>query len=137
MRPVYSCTMDGCVVCFTGFKDKEELVSQATITLRVTLGLELIWFAVSACRLCIVHTYICVHICVYICKCAHLYVCTYVCVHMCKYVHMYVCTFVRMPCHVHAYIMYLSWAFWHKLAYILAISLCICVHQRFLEVCVC
>ena len=26
IRPVYSCTMGGTVICFTGFKDKEELV---------------------------------------------------------------------------------------------------------------
>ena len=26
IRPVYSCTMEGTIICFTGFKDKEELV---------------------------------------------------------------------------------------------------------------
>lgn len=25
MRPIYSCTMEGIIICFTGFKDKEEL----------------------------------------------------------------------------------------------------------------
>ena len=26
IRPVYSCTMEGTIICFTGFKNKEELV---------------------------------------------------------------------------------------------------------------
>ena len=98
MRPVYSCTMEGAVVCFTGFKDKEELVSQVTITLKVTFGLESIWFAVYTCLLCIIRicTYIHTYILMYICTwCISMYV---VCLSWtCCYTHvcsLYPCAFV-------------------------------------------